>query len=981
MRSPPGSLLEQTSRLVVRRQIQLRRRARRALGHLGVGLQRARPRPHLPVLDLRRARARAQARPRRGPRRRALRDGARGDGRSDGGRAELRAPRRSRRARGATASTRRSTTRPSRLPEGETRGRRPRVHGAPPGHVDRRARQRRCTTGAMRTALPRRADVQATELLLQERTPRDVAVARPRVEEVETRPHVRDVVAAGAAALHVAARSDAAHAPALERPLRGDGHGRGLGLQPLGGPRRHALARGRDARRLGHLRLPARRPGGRGLVGRATSRRGVEAGRYEVAYSEDRAEIHRRDGTIATTLEVVVSPEDDAEVRRVTLTNLGARAREIELTSYAEIVLAPPGRRRRAPGVLEPVRPDRVRARRSGRSSRRGARARRTSRRSWAAHVVAVEGETRRRRCSTRPTGARFLGRGRDIRDAGRPSSTAARSRTRSGAVLDPIFSLRRRVRLAPGRRRASPSRRWSPPTRDEALDLADKYRDPATFDRVVTLAWTQAQVQLRHLGIDARRGAPLPAARQPHPLLRPDPARAAGGPRAQPRGRSRALGARHLGRPADRARAHRRGRGPGDRPPAPARARVLAAEAASPSTSSSLNEQALVVRHDLQATLEALVRASRSARPATHRAGGARAGSSCCAPTCCARGARRCSWRRRAPCSLARRGTLARAGRPRPAARRPRVRPPRRAAPPQRRADRARCRARSSSSSTASAASPTDGREYVTVLGEGQWTPAPWINVVANPGSASWSPSPGRGYTWSDNSRENQLTPWSNDPVTDPPGEALYLRDEETGELWTPTPLPIREDGSVRRPPRPGLQPLRARHAHGIALELVAVRAARRPGQDLAADAREPRRRAPTAALGHGLRRVGARRDARERRRALRRHRDRRGDRARSSRATPGTPTSPERVAFADLGGRAGRVDRPTAPSSSAATARSRVPRRCAPASDALGTRRRGARSLRRAADDASSSRPGEQPRRRVPARAEAATRRRRAR
>ncbi len=74
---------------------------------------------------------------------------------------------------------------------------------------------------------------------------------------------------------------------------------------------------------------------------RVTSRAGVEADRYEVEFSEDRAEIVRRDGTLTTTLEVAVSPEDDAEVRRVSISNLGNRAREIELTSYAELVLAP----------------------------------------------------------------------------------------------------------------------------------------------------------------------------------------------------------------------------------------------------------------------------------------------------------------------------------------------------------------------------------------------------------------------------------------------------------------------------------------------------------------------------------------------------------------------------------------------------------------------------------------------------------------
>ena len=77
-----------------------------------------------------------------------------------------------------------------------------------------------------------------------------------------------------------------------------------------------------------------------------------------------------------------------------------------------------------------------------------------------------------------------------------------------------------------------------------------------------------------------------------------------------------------------------------------------------------------------------------------------------------------------------------------------------------------------------------------MTILGPGQSTPAPWINVVANPGFGFQVSAEGGGYVWSVNSREHQLTPWSNDPVTDRPGQAFYLRDEETGDLWSPTAL-----------------------------------------------------------------------------------------------------------------------------------------------------------------------------------------------
>ncbi|HSD83599.1 MAG TPA: hypothetical protein VLG46_07065, partial [Anaerolineae bacterium] len=83
------------------------------------------------------------------------------------------------------------------------------------------------------------------------------------------------------------------------------------------------------------------------------------------------------------------------------------------------------------------------------------------------------------------------------------------------------------------------------------------------------------------------------------------------------------------------------------------------------------------------------------------------------------------------------------------------------------------------------------DGREYVIYLRGGQRTPRPWINVIANPEFGCWVSELGGGYSWSLNSGENRLTPWRNDPVTDMPGEALYLRDEETGQVWSPTPLP----------------------------------------------------------------------------------------------------------------------------------------------------------------------------------------------
>ena len=107
-------------------------------------------------------------------------------------------------------------------------------------------------------------------------------------------------------------------------------------------------------------------------------------------------------------------------------------------------------------------------------------------------------------------------------------------------------------------------------------------------------------------------------------------------------------------------------------------------------------------------------------------------------------------------------------------------------------------------------------------MLGEDQWTPAPWANIIANESEFGFQVTEtGAGYTWSVNSRENRLTPWSNDAVSDPPGEMIYLRDEDTGTVWSTTPLPIRE-----------AEPYTIRHgqgytvfehtSHGISQELL---------------------------------------------------------------------------------------------------------------------------------------------------------------
>ncbi|MCW3094536.1 MAG: ndvB, partial [Chthonomonadaceae bacterium] len=91
------------------------------------------------------------------------------------------------------------------------------------------------------------------------------------------------------------------------------------------------------------------------------------------------------------------------------------------------------------------------------------------------------------------------------------------------------------------------------------------------------------------------------------------------------------------------------------------------------------------------------------------------------------------------------------------------------------------------------------DGKEYVIYLGPGDQTPMPWINVMANPMFGTMVSESGQGYSWYGNSQSTRLTPWTNDPVSDPGSDTLYIRDEELGVVWTPTPLPIREMEAYR--------------------------------------------------------------------------------------------------------------------------------------------------------------------------------------
>jgi cyclic beta-1,2-glucan synthetase len=667
------------------------------------------------------------------------------------------------------------------------------------------------TSGAMRTRFHAEPMSQAAELLLQERTPHGVAVSRPRAERVDTLLHVRDFV------MPVLRRFSSPHDVPPRTHLLSNGRyfvmvtAAGSGYSRW---RDLAVTRWREdatSDPLGSYVFV--RDVHRDLIWSAGYQPScVEPDAYEVAYYEDRAEIHRRDHSIATSLGIAVSAEDDAEVRLVTVANHGLSARELELTSYAEVVLAPPATDAAHPAFsnlfvqTEFVPEGALLATRRPRSE--------DEPRVWAAHVMAIDVEPASA-LQFETDRAQFLGRGRTIETA----SAIRNRRPLSGTVgspLDPIFSLRRCVRLAPGETARVTFTTLVAPTREAALALVDKYREPTIFERTTNLAWTQAQVQLRHLGIDADEAHLFQ--RLGTRVLYSDPTMRAA---------------------VDVLQSNRRGPSglwkhgiSGDLPIATAfveheedldmarqlvraheywRMKGLAVDVV------IINEEATSYGEGLQAALEGLLR-TRTPSPvqASHSA---RGGVLLLRGMQLAPGDRDLLLSASRAVLRPRHGTIAEQvvrllrGRPTRAA----PRPPR-PVTPENVVAMPRPEVEFFNGIGGFAA---DGSEYVIALGEGQWTPAPWINVIAQPGFGFQVSESGAGYTWAENSRSNQITTWSNDPVSDRPGEALYVRDEHSGELWGPTALPIREKWPYVA--RHGHGYSRFSHtSHGIALELL---------------------------------------------------------------------------------------------------------------------------------------------------------------
>jgi len=504
--------------------------------------------------------------------------------------------------------------------------------------------------------------------------------------------------------------------------------------------------------------------------------------RCEAIFTQARAEFRQHHAGFEVHTEICVSPEDDVELRRLTLTNHSSARRVIELTTYAEVVIALPAADASHPAFsnlfvqtefLSP-RPAVLCTRRPRSEGEKPP---------WFLNFMVGQGGNQGE-VSCETDRSRFIGRGRTLAEPAALLSSSPLSNT-TGSVLDPISSLRRTVTLAPHETARVDLVMGMADSREAALSLVEKYYNPRMADRALDLAWTHSQVTLRQLNAseeDAQLYACLAGA-----VIYANPAR-------------RATASVLLN--------NRRGQNglwaygiSGDGPIALLRIsdstrielvqQLLQAHAYWRMKGLSvdlviLNEDVSVYRQPLHDQILSLIASGTEAQMLDHPGG---------------------IFVRRLEQlsvedglllqSVARlvladeNGTLAeQLKRPGPS---PPIIPL--LAP-------ARSPARDSPKPlpprelifhNGLGGFTPDGREYVIILSADQVTPAPWVNVLANPQFGTVVSESGSAYTWVENSHEFRLTPWNNDPVIDSSGEAFYLRDEQTGQFWSPTPLPTR--------------------------------------------------------------------------------------------------------------------------------------------------------------------------------------------
>ena len=510
--------------------------------------------------------------------------------------------------------------------------------------------------------------------------------------------------------------------------------------------------------------------------------------KFETVFSEGRAEFRCRNDDIDAYTEVVVSSEDDIEVRRITLTNRTRRTREIEITSYAEVVLAPPVVDALHPAfsnlfVQTEIIPEQHAILCTRRPRSQGEQP------PWMLHLMAVHG-AKIVDISYETDRSQFIGRGNSVvspQAMGGGNPGLGELSGSQGSVLDPIVAIRYRITLYPNESATINLVTGIGAGRAEALYLVEKYQDRHLADRVFDLAWTHGQVLLRQINAteaDAQLYGRLAGAviyaksslRADQEILKKNR-----------RGQSGLWGYAISGdlpivllqiedlanidlvRQLVQAHGYWRLKG-------------LAVDLV------IWNEDHAGYRQLLHDQIVGLIAAGLEAG-ITDRPGGIFV-----RPADQIAEEDRILFQAVARAILSdTRGTLAEqiGGHTQAEITVPRLvrsrtlRPEPPAVAPLPRHDLLFFNGLGGFT--------PDGREYVVTTAEGQQTPAPWVNVLANPFFGTVVSESGPACTWSENAHEFRLTPWNNDSVSDLSGEAFYLRDEERGHFWSPTPSPCR--------------------------------------------------------------------------------------------------------------------------------------------------------------------------------------------
>jgi len=507
---------------------------------------------------------------------------------------------------------------------------------------------------------------------------------------------------------------------------------------------------------------------------------------YKVTFGEDKVEFRRRDGAISTYTEILVAPEDNVEIRHVTFTNHSDLERVLEVTSYLEPVLSPGANDLDHPAFSKLfIQTEFLQSKNALLAHRRKRSENDTE--VWGLHVAVTDAkvisdlqyETDR---------AKFIGRGQSLQQAVALSSRAKLSNS-IGATLDPILSLRITLKLpALGKAHVSFTTGIAH-SREEALALADRYHDIHSFDRESKIAWTKSQVDMRHLNIDSKTSYLCQRIAErilfSETSLRPPSHIRATTTNIQsslwPSGISGDLPIavvmvghlKDIPNIRSLLRCHEY-----------LRLRGLIYDFV------IINNHESTYYQELQEELQRQI-LSTGSQGWLNKNGGIFILRKDITPE-----------KDIAHIKAVARILLV--------ANEPLKDQLRRKAltenyPKLLNYDTKQKRDRQPSESNSVpkldleffnslGGFSQNGKEYVIQLRAGEWTPAPWINVVGNQlGFGFQISESGSGFTWFLNSQTNRLTPWSNDPVCDPSGEIIYLRDDETGDIWTPTPLPIR--------------------------------------------------------------------------------------------------------------------------------------------------------------------------------------------